>query len=598
MNNEQLIPHELTQSIEKLAPLQLAWLSGYCWAKAQGLPSNTAGVPATTQAITTAPTNAAPFSVTVLAASQTGNAKSVAQQLSERLKNEGINTTFYSAKDYKAKNIADEHTLIFITSTQGEGEPPEEGVVLYKLLHGKKAPQLKQLEYAVLGLGDSSYPNFCQAGKDFDQRFAELGAQRLLERTDTDLDFQATANQWIEQVVALLKTKANNAIPVVASASSPATTIASSTYSKNQPFSATLLTNQKITAHQAEKDVRHIELDLTGSGLQYQAGDALGIWFDNDPALVQEILQLTGLTGEEQIHLAEQSLSLTQALQSHLELTQNTPAFVKAYADLAHHEALKQIASDAGTLQTYVQNTPIVDVLHQFPSTLSAEQLISLLRPLTPRLYSIASSQAEVGEEVHLSVGVVRFEHEGRARAGAASSFLAERVAEDETVRVFIEPNEGFRLPKDNTKPIIMIGSGTGIAPFRAFVQQRAAEEAEGKNWLIFGNQRFTQDFLYQLEWQQFVKDGFLHKYDFAWSRDQQEKVYVQHKIRQQAATLWQWLQEGAYLYVCGDASRMAKDVEDALIDVIAEQGKLNRDDAEEYLNELRENHRYQRDVY
>ena len=231
-------------------------------------------------------------------------------------------------------------------------------------------------------------------------------------------------------------------------------------------------------------------------------------------------------------------------------------------------------------------------------TTLTASQLIGLLRPLAPRLYSIASSQAEVGEEVHLTVGLLQFEQDGKVRKGAGSSYLAERVSEDTPVSIFIEKNDHFRLPQDNSTPIIMIGSGTGIAPFRAFVQQRAADEAEGKNWLIFGNQRFSQDFLYQTEWQQFAKDGYLHQYDFAWSRDQANKIYVQDKIRERAALIWQWLQNGAYVYVCGDASRMAKDVEKALLDVIAAQGKFTIEEAEEYLNELRENQRYQRDVY
>ena len=589
-------PPETAALLANLDNLQLAWLSGYCWAKAKG--ENGFAKNATEP--TACHASAEPLSVTVLSASQTGNVKSVANRLAERLKAEGVQVKLFSAKDYKAKQIADERTLIFVTSTQGEGEPPEEGVVLYKLLYGKKAPKLDQLEFAVLGLGDSSYPNFCQAGKDFDTRFAELGAKRLLDRVDADLDFNAAAEQWTEQVVALLKAKA--ASNVTTASQTTAQTVsqgsATSRYDKQNPFPATLLTNQKITARQAEKDVRHIELDLTDSGLQYQVGDALGVWFDNDPALVEEILSYIGLSGEETVNVNQQSMPLRQAMLSHLELTQNTPAFVKGYAESANHEALTALANHAENLQNYVQNTPLVDVLRDFPITLSAERFVTLLRPLAPRLYSIASSQAEVGDEVHLSVGVVRFAHNGKARAGAASSFLADRVEEDGTVRVFVEHNDGFRLPADNRKPIIMIGSGTGIAPFRAFVQQRAAEQAEGENWLIFGNQRFTQDFLYQTEWQQFAKDGFLHQYDFAWSRDQEEKVYVQHKIREKATALWQWLQEGAYIYVCGDAARMAKDVEYALLEVIAQQGKLGQDEAEEYLNELRENQRYQRDVY
>ncbi|WP_040975591.1 assimilatory sulfite reductase (NADPH) flavoprotein subunit [Necropsobacter massiliensis] len=585
---------ETAAFVDGLDNLQLAWLSGYCWAKARGESGAVEGISAVAPAAA-----AAPLAVTVLSISQTGNAKGIAAQLAARLQQENIAVTLVSAKDYKAKKIADEQLLLLVTSTQGEGEPPEEGVVLYKLLHGKKAPKLDSLDFAVLGLGDTSYPNFCQAGKDFDQRLAELGAKRLLERVDADLDFSATATQWIEHVVAAVKQKTAAAPTALTSAvSSSQEKTAENRYNKENPYVATLLTNQKITARQSEKDVRHLEFDLADSGLTYQPGDALGVWFDNDPALVEEILSALALSGEESVQAAGKTLPIRTALLSHFELTQNTPVFMKAYAELAGSQALSELVAKTDRLSAYVQNTPPVDVLHDFPAKLSAEQFVSLLRPLAPRLYSISSAAAEVGEEVHLSVGVVRFEHNGNARAGAASSYLADRLEEDGQVRVFVERNDNFRLPADNAKPIIMIGSGTGIAPFRAFVQQRAADQAEGKNWLIFGNQHFTQDFLYQTEWQQFAKDGFLHRYDFAWSRDQEEKIYVQDKIREKATALWQWLQDGAYLYVCGDAARMAKDVETALLDVIAQQGGLSSEDAEEYLTELREARRYQRDVY
>ena len=593
------LPPEAAQALVSLNHLQLAWLSGYCWAKAQS--ADIVGAEGLSASLADTSIPSAPLTVTVLSASQTGNAKSVADKLAERLKSDGINVNRAALTDYKAKNIADEKLVLFVTSTQGEGEPPEEGVVLYKLLHGKKAPKLDGLSFAVLGLGDSSYPNFCQAGKDFDKRFEELGATRLLARVDADLDFNATAEQWVSDIAALVKQKAaaGNAVSAPVQGQTLSQTVKTvSQYNKSNPFPATLIANQKITDRRSEKDVRHIELDLSGSDLHYQAGDALGVWFDNDPALVKEILDLLGLKGDEPVSLNEKTLDISTALLSHLELTQNTPAFVKGYAELAKKKKLTTLVADNNKLQAYVQATPIVDVLHDYPAKLSAEQFVALLRPLTPRLYSISSSPAEVEEEVHLSVGVVRFEHKGRARSGAASSFLADRVEEDGQVRVFVEHNDNFRLPQDHSKPIIMIGSGTGIAPFRAFVQQRAADEAEGKNWLIFGNQRFTQDFLYQTEWQQLAKDGYLHQYDFAWSRDQKEKIYVQHKIREKSTALWQWLQEGAYIYVCGDAAKMAKDVENALLDVIAQEGKLSPEDAEEYLDGLREEKRYQRDVY
>ena len=597
MQHNNPLPTEILNLLPTLTPLQLAWLSGYAWSQASGVEQPLVGqhLAANLTAL-----SAEPFSITVLSGSQTGNAKSVADKVAAELTEAGIAVKRVALKDYKAKTIADEKYLLLVTSTQGEGEPPEEGVVLHKLLNGKKTPKLTELQFAVLGLGDSSYPNFCQAGKDFDQRFAELGATRLFERVDADLDYSATAEQWIRDIVAIIKEKAAQASPVVQSIATATTALVAkeSQYNKANPFPATLITNQKITGRQSDKDVRHLEFDLAGSDLHYQAGDALGVWFDNDPTLVDEILSLAQIDPTTEVTIEGKAQTISTALLSYLELTQNTPAFVKGYAALANNEQLNDLVADNQALQELVQSTPIVDVLHKFPAKLTAEQLVSLLRPLTPRLYSISSSPAEVGEEVHLTVGVVRFEHEGRARSGAASSFLADRVEEDGAVRVFVEHNDNFRLPNDTAKPIIMVGSGTGVAPFRAFMQQRVADEANGKNWLIFGNPHFASDFLYQTEWQQFAKEGFLHKYDFAWSRDQEKKIYVQDKIRENSTALWQWLQEGAYFYVCGDAARMAKDVEQALLEVIAKEGNLSPDEAEDYLNELREEKRYQRDVY
>ncbi|MDG2955214.1 assimilatory sulfite reductase (NADPH) flavoprotein subunit [Bisgaard Taxon 10/6] len=595
-NTTNPLPPETEQLLAKLNPIQLAWLSGYAWAKAQGAGAESA---VNFDQVFNAPT-AEPLKVTVLSASQTGNAKSVANKLADRLKAEGINVNRVSLTDYKAKNIADEKLVLLVSSTQGEGEAPEEGVVLLKLLNGKKAPKLEGLQFAVLGLGDSSYPNFCQAGKDFDSRFAALGGSRLLEVGLADLDFRATADKWIDDITAIVKEKAaaSPSTPVGASSAGTAKSAVESQYNKDNPFPATLMTNQRITDKSSEKDVRHLEFDLSGSGLTYQPGDVLGVYFENDPALAAEILAAVGLKGDEEVTVDGNLFDISTALQIKLELTQNTPAFVKGYAELADNAALNAIVEDAEKLQTLVQSTPIVDVLNEFPATVAPEALVNLLRPITPRLYSISSSPAEVGEEVHLSVGVVRFEHNGKVRSGGASGYLADRVEEDGQVRVFVEHNDNFRLPQDHGKPIIMIGSGTGIAPFRAFLQQRAADEADGKNWLIFGNQHFALDFLYQAEWLQFAKDGFLNKYSFAWSRDQKEKIYVQHKIRENAADIWQWIQDGAYIYVCGDAGRMAKDVDKALLDVIAQQGKLSAEEAEEFLDGLREDKRYQRDVY
>ena len=344
--------------------------------------------------------------------------------------------------------------------------------------------------------------------------------------------------------------------------------------------------------------MRHIEIDLGDSGLRYQPGDALGVWYQNDPALVKELVELLWLKGTEPVQVEGKTLPLSEALQWHFELTVNTANIVENYATLTRSESLLPLVGDKTKLQHYAATTPIVDMVRFSPAQLDADALIGLLRPLTPRLYSIASSQAEVENEVHITVGVVRYDIEGRARAGGASGFLADRVEEEGEVRVFIEHNDNFRLPANPETPVIMIGPGTGIAPFRAFMQQRAADEAPGKNWLFFGNPHFTEDFLYQVEWQRYVKEGVLTRIDLAWSRDQKEKVYVQDKLREQGAELWRWINDGAHIYVCGDANRMAKDVEQALLEVIAEFGGMDAETADEFLSELRVERRYQRDVY
>ena len=589
------LPPELAAQIAALNPLQLAWLSGYCWSQAGGQAVQPGiGTPAAA-----APAPAAePLRVAVISASQTGNARKVAAELQQRLAAAGVNAVHAAAADYKPKNIAGEQLVLLVTSTQGEGEPPEEALSLYKLLSGKKAPKLSGLKFAVLGLGDSSYPMFCGAGKSFDELLAKLGGERLLERQDCDLEYQAEAAAWLDKIVPLVGSLA--AAPAATTGTgnasgSPASAAPASAYNKANPFPATLLARQKITGRDSEKDVRHIEIDLSGSGLQYRAGDALGVWFENDPAVVDEILAAVSLKGDEPVNAGEQGKTVREALLHDWEIGLNTPQFVQGYAEISGNPELKQAAADASA---YAAANPIAGIVSQYPAALTAEQLAGLLRPLAPRLYSISSAPEEVGEEVHLTVGVLRYEHNGISRTGAASDFLGERLEEEGSVRVFVEENPRFRLPENPDTPVIMIGAGTGVAPFRAFMQQRAANGDSGKNWLIFGNQHFTQDFLYQTEWQGWAKDGLLNKYDFAWSRDQEEKIYVQHKIREEAAELWQWLQQGARIYVCGDASRMAKDVEQALLDTIAEQGGLSADDADEYLDNLRQEGRYQRDVY
>ena len=587
LSPEQLA--RLQTATHDLTPTQLAWLSGYFW----GI-SNQPGAAAQAAA----PVADAP-AITLISASQTGNARRVAEALRDDLLAAKLNVKLVNAGDYKFKQIATEKLLVIVTSTQGEGEPPEEAVALHKFLFSKKAPKLNGAAFAVFGLGDTSYEFFSQAGKDFDSKLAELGAERLLDRVDADVEYQAAAQEWRARVVEVLKARAPAAPAQASIAAQGAVNLVDSTpYTKEAPLTATLAVNQKITGRDSGKDVRHLEIDLGDSGLRYQPGDALGVWYQNDPALVQELVELLWLKGDEPVEVEGKTLPLSEALQWHFELTVNTANIVENYATLTRNEQLLALVGDKAKLQHYAATVPIVDMVRFAPAQLDADKLLGLLRPLTPRLYSIASSQAEVESEVHITVGVVRYDIEGRPRAGGASSFLADRLEEDGEVRVFIEHNDNFRLPANPDTPVIMIGPGTGIAPFRAFMQQRAADGAQGKNWLFFGNPHFTEDFLYQVEWQRYVKEGVLNRIDLAWSRDQKEKIYVQDKLRQQGAELWRWINDGAHIYVCGDATRMARDVDQALLEVIAEHGAMDAEAADEYLSELRVERRYQRDVY
>ncbi|CNE38851.1 NADPH-dependent assimilatory sulfite reductase flavoprotein subunit [Yersinia kristensenii] len=588
LSPEQLA--RLQAAVGEFSPTQMAWLSGYFWGMVNQQPG-----------AVVAPAVAAPAAtITLISASQTGNARRLAEQLRDDLLAAKLNVNLVNAGDYKFKQVAQERLLVIVASTQGEGEPAEEAVALHKFLFSKKAPKLPETAFAVFGLGDTSYEHFCQAGKDFDNKLAELGAQRLVERVDADVEYQESAQQWRQQVVAALQARvpAQSTAAAAVTQSGVVDEITSSPYSKSAPLTAKLSVLQKVTGRNSEKDVRHIEIDLGDSGLRYHPGDALGVWFDNDPALVDELLALLWLKGDEPVSIDGQNISVSQALRSHLELTQNTTVIVDKYAALSRDEKLIALLADKPALQHYAKNTPIVDMVRQAPSDLNADQLIALLRPLTPRLYSIASSQAETESEVHITVGVVRYEIDGRPRTGGASGYLADRLEVDGDIRIFIEHNDNFRLPANPETPVIMIGPGTGIAPFRAFMQQREADGATGKNWLLFGNPHFTEDFLYQVEWQRYVKTGLLTRIDLAWSRDQAHKIYVQDKLREQGAELWNWIQQGAHIYVCGDANRMAKDVEQVLLEVVALHGAMDAEQADEYLSELRLARRYQRDVY
>ncbi|WP_338775013.1 assimilatory sulfite reductase (NADPH) flavoprotein subunit [Aeromonas veronii] len=578
---------QLGQVLSTLNTQQLAWVSGYLYGLSQAVvqPVATAG------AEVAAPSG----SLTILYGSQTGNAKGVATAIKAQAEARGLPVTLASMADYKPKQLKKESHLLVVVSTYGEGEPPESAVDLFEQLKKGKIGKLDGLKFAVLGLGDSSYEFFCQTGKDFDDFLAKAGAERIYELASLDVDYQDAAKSWGEQALNAITATLSTGAASSSVASAVQQAVGHSQYSKENPFPARLSVNQKITGRDSTKDIRHIEINLADSGLTYQPGDALGVWFDNDAELVGEVLALTGLSGDE----ATAHGTLRAALTGHFELTRLHGGFITGLADISENAALKDLAGDKAQVNALVASAQVVDVLKRIPTTLTAEQLVGLLRPLTPRLYSIASAQSEVEEEVHLTVGVVRYPQEdGTVRSGAASSYLADRLIEDGEVRVFIEHNDNFRLPQNPDTPVIMVGPGTGIAPFRAFMQEREAQGAEGKNWLFFGNPHFTQDFLYQVEWQRYVKSGLLSKISLAFSRDQANKIYVQDRLREAGLELYQWLEAGAHFYVCGDANKMAKDVQEALLDVIAEHGHKSREEAEEYLSELRRAKRYQRDVY
>ena len=585
---------QVNQAIAPLNRDQLTWVSGYLAGLAQ---SQSAGSAPVVQE-----SAEADKTLTILYGSQTGNAKGVAQEYKAKAEAKGIKVNLLNMADYKAKQLKNETHLIVVVSTHGEGDAPDDAVELHEFLASKKAPKLPELKYAVVGLGDSSYEFFCQTAKDFDQRLAALGAKGVVERLDCDVDYEAEAAEFVERVTNELKEEltakgASQVVPMPGVAR-PNLAVASSQYTKKNPFTAELSESVKITGRDSVKDIRHIEISLEGSDIQYQPGDALGVWFTNDDVLVTELIKLLELDADADVSVGDESISLKQALIEKLELTQSYPTFVKAYLEAASNETLATLFEDKAALREYLAERQIIDIVREHPAKLTAQQLVDALRPITPRLYSIASSQAEVEDEVHLTVALVEYEAHGSTHQGGASGFLSKRLEEGGQVKVFVEKNDNFRLPENSDTPVIMVGPGTGIAPFRAFMQQRAEEGSEGKNWLFFGNPNYTQDFLYQTEWQRFVKDGVLDKVSLAFSRDQAEKIYVQHRLLENGEELYQWLESGAHFYVCGDANRMAKDVEEALISVVEQYGQKSREQAQQYVTDLRRAKRYQKDVY
>ncbi|TMO25183.1 assimilatory sulfite reductase (NADPH) flavoprotein subunit [Pseudoalteromonas sp. S4741] len=592
LSQEQV--QKLQGLVAELNPIQQAWVSGYLAANANSaaLGAPIAGTPASSEAAV----------LTILYGSQTGNAKAVATKLKEQAESRGLAAKLVSMSDYKPTALKKEKFLTVVVSTYGEGEPPEDAETLYEFLITKKAPKLDGVKVAVLGLGDSSYEFFCQTAKDFEERLTNLGADVIYQRADLDVDYDDEAATWIEGALNAfepdLKAQQDATGGQVVSMPFGTPTTAASQYTKQNPFAAELSLVQKITGRDSTKDVRHIEISLEGSDITYTPGDSLGIYFLNDEACVDELLAQTQINPTSRVKLGDEELSVRDALIEKLELTQSYPGFVEKYATATGTPGLLKLVEDKAAMREYIEPRQIFDVVAQNPAKLEAQTLVDCLRKLQARLYSIASSQSEVEDEVHLTIALVEFEAFGTEHLGGCSGYLARRAQEGCKVKVFSEHNDNFRLPVNDDTPIIMVGPGTGIAPFRAFLQERDAREATGKNWLFFGNPHFTQDFLYQVEIQGYLKSGLLSKVDVAFSRDQAEKVYVQDKLRKNSKEVFDWLEAGAHFYVCGDANRMAKDVHNALIDIISENTGKSNEEADQYLKDLRSANRYQKDVY
>lgn len=587
---------ELVRLLEGLEPAGLWWVCGY----AAALAAHPAG-PGPTPPGQSTRDPAPQERLTVVYGSQTGNAKRIAEKLAHAAEGAGLAVRLLRADAYPQRELKQERLLYLVISTQGEGEPPDDARGLFEFLSGKRAPALPDLKYAVLGLGDSSYPQFCVIGRRLDARLAELGAARVAPAGEADLDIETVATPWLERALAAARDaqKAATLRGATVTTLRTAGPLPVSEWTRERPFAAEVLANQRITARNAGRDVRHLELSLNGSGLAYAPGDAVGIWPTNPVPLVEAILDTLHLDGQSAVTHSGESQSLRGWLLEKRELTRLSRPFVVAHAALARESELNRLlaADRAGELSAFLQSYQVVDVLRRFPAAWLAEGLVAALRPLTPRLYSIASSRRLVGEEVHLTVASLAYDAFGSVHTGSASAFLAAQ-AQSACVPVFIEGNDRFRVPKDPSRDVIMIGPGTGVAPFRAFVQERAAVGASGRNWLFFGNPHFDRDFLYQLEWQSALREHTLNRLDLAFSRDQASKIYVQQRLREQGRDVYDWLEGGAYLYVCGDAAKMAKDVHAALLDVIATHSGKDRGHATGYLDTLQQQGRYARDVY
>ncbi|HVU37553.1 MAG TPA: sulfite reductase subunit alpha [Opitutales bacterium] len=578
MNPPPLVPY-----IPDNAPFsteQRAWLNGLL----AGMFSRTGAAPAAAPA-------ARPMSpLTILFGSQTGTAEGLAKRAAKEAGKRGFAPTVLDMAQTSATKLAAEKNLLIITSTYGEGEPPDNAKALHAALHAEGAPLFAGVRYSVCALGDRNYAQFCQCGRDFDQLLHKLGATRALPHAECDVDYEEMFLKWLDASLGALGQ--NAAVPAAPAPAESTETSAEglSGYSRQNPFPAPVLAVRRLSGAGSAKEVNHVEFSLEDSGLLYDVGDALGVYPQNCPELVAAVLAALQCDGEEAVPTPEGELPLRAALLKHFDLGKPAPDLLKQFTTVAAGSA---VTSGQGNF------LDVLDVLQAHPGrTLPPLDFVRALRKLQPRLYSIASSPAAHLGQVHLTVGAVRYESAGRPRKGVCSTFLAERAHSHGRVGVFVHRNKAFKPPVEGARAMIMVGPGTGIAPFRAFLHERRVTGATGKNWLFFGDQHAAHDYLYRDELEGFHRDGALHRLDTAFSRDQEQKIYVQHRLRDQAAEIFRWLEEGAHFYVCGDAARMAKDVDAALREIVQTEGKLSDDAAGAYLDRLRAEKRYARDVY
>jgi sulfite reductase (NADPH) flavoprotein alpha-component len=604
-------------------PEQRAYLNGFLAGLFSRAPTPLAGA-----APGPAPAGKMLRPMTILVGSQTGNSEGLAKRAAKEAGKRGFAPTVFDLAQYPQEQIKTDEAVLLITSTYGDGDPPDNAKAFWDFLSSDQAPKLEHLSFSVLALGDSNYQKFCECGKNFDRRFEALGAHRVCARVDCDVDFEEPFQKWLDGVLqTLLESRADvPPTPLVACAESggtiaddvarrsvkaldtsrrdagPAFETISGAYDRNHLFPAPLLANRVLNAPGSAKDTRHFEFALDGCGLNYEAGDALGVLPTNCVELSEEIIRALGCSGSELVAgIAGANVSLREALLKHYEITRVPQAFLRAVAEKAGDSMLHRLTEPGvnGELTKFLWGREIIDLLLAHPAAkFPPDEFVALLKKLQPRLYSISSSPKAHGGQVHLTVAVVRYESLGRKRKGVCSTFLAERVTADSAVPVFVHHNRNFRPPANPDAPMIMIGPGTGIAPFRAFLEERRATGARGKNWLFFGDQHEKTDFLYRNELESMTRDGTLARLDIAFSRDQEQKVYVQHRMLEQAQDLFTWLEGGAHFYVCGDARRMARDVDQALHEVIAKAGGRTPEQAAEDVRRLQREKRYQRDVY